>query len=161
MLVFYKTLLDHRENRATSSIRSRTGKVNTRYVTQEGRFPRSVVPNQRYPLPVPDCAIDSPERLDHRTPTRALEGPTGNGANQNRFESTSFCGSNRNPEPHILQLQNDVWIFHNSIPLESFPIESMSPHQLEGDSEVCKGWQMRVEQIRLASIWTINKKGIP
>jgi len=119
------------------------------------------VPNQSYPLTVPDCAIDSPERLNHRTPTRALEGTTCNGTNQNRFKSSGFCGSNRNPKPHILQLQNNIWILPISITLLSYPIESMSPHQLEGDSEVCKDWQMSIEQIRVAPIWPNTKKEVP
>jgi hypothetical protein len=102
--------------------------------------------NQRYPLPVPNCAIYSPKRLYHRTATRALEDATGYGTHQGGFECPCFSGSNRNLKPHILKLQNDTWIFPDNVLAPACLVKRMSSHQIEVASVDCMNLRMTAEQ---------------
>jgi hypothetical protein len=102
--------------------------------------------NQRYPLPVPNCAIYSPKRLYHRTAARALEDATGYGTHQGGFECPCFSGSNRNLKPHILKLQNDTWIFPDNVLAPACLVKRMSSHQIEVASVDCMNLHMTAEQ---------------
>jgi hypothetical protein len=105
--------------------------IDTGNKTQEGGFTSAVVANQGDTLSVPDRAVYSPKRLNHRTSARAPKGTTSNRAHQGRFEAPRFGGSYRNPQPHILQQQDNSWIQPINLELPLLPLEHRHRHQTE------------------------------